>query len=574
MTDRTTYDWSKPEDRFTAIVTRHEQLKVERSPWYAHWADLAEHLKPRSGRFSRSDRNRSSRANYNSILDSTGTRAVRTLASGMQAGASNPGRPWFKLTTQDPELAKFHTVRAWLDLVVERMQRVFARANTYRSLHQNYEQLAIYGTAVNILLPDERNVIHHYPVITGEYALQRDHRGDIVALYREFEQSVGATVRQYGIENVSHSTRNSYLDGHLEGPVAILQAIEPRDDRFPGSGKRDDDSPVPRHMPWSSIHIELSNTDRDRFLRESGYPDFPVLAPRWTVEGQDTYGISPGMEALGDVRQLQHEQLRKGQAIDYKVRPPLQIPTEFKDRDGSMFPGGINYIDPGTTLPYTQVTPHGGIRSAFEVHLDLGDLREDIMDVRERINSTFYADLFLMLVNNDKTMTATEVAERHEEKLLGLGPVLERLHNELLQPLIEQTFVIMNQRGLLPPPPPELQGQQIDVEFVSILAQAQRAIGSNSIDRFLGSVLQLAQTKPDVLDKVNFDEAVSHYGQLLGVPTDLLVDEQEVTVLREARARAQAIQQSVEVNKTASEAARNMSNAGDLTAEEMLRGVV
>lgn len=561
------YDWSQTEDRYRGVLARHQRLKAEQSTWRAHWRDLDEHLKPRSGRFYSTDRNRSSRGDYNSILDNTATRAVRTLASGMQAGASNPSRPWFKLTTADPDLAEFLPVREWLDGVVDRMQRVFARANTYRSLHQIYEQLAVFGTAVNLVLPDEQSVIHHYPVATGEYALQRDHRGNIVTMYREFEMTVSEVVRQFGLDSCSKDTQQAFANGDLDRGVEIVHAIEPRDDRYPEAGQRDPKNPSPKHMPWASIYLESAVQDHTRFLRESGFEEFPVIAPRWIVEGQDVYGVSPGMEALGDVRQLQHEQLRKAQGIDYKVRPPLQVPNELRDRSNSMLPGGVTYVEPGTTLPYNQATPHGGIRTMFETNIDLNDLREDIVDVRGRINSAFYADLFLMIAMSDKNMTATEVAERHEEKLLGIGPVLERLHNEMLQPLIERTFGMMMQRGMLPPPPEEMAGQDIDIEFVSLLAQAQRAIGSNSIDRFVGSVLQVAQVRPDVLDVVNLDKAVSHYGRILGVPTELINDEESVEALRRARAQAQAAREAAEVQKTQSEAARNLSQVPQQQSE-------
>jgi hypothetical protein len=138
------------------------------------------------------------------------------------------------------------------------------------------------------------------------------------------------------------------------------------------------------------------------------------------------------MEALGDVKQLQHGQLRKAQAVDYMVKPPLQIPTAMKNMPLATLPGGAMYVD--------QNHPHGGIRSAFDVKLDVSHQLEDIRDVRERINQTFYVDLFLMLAQAEQggqPITAREVAEKHEEKLLMLGPVLERLHNELLKPKID-----------------------------------------------------------------------------------------------------------------------------------------
>jgi hypothetical protein len=269
------------------------------------------------------------------------------------------------------------------------------------------------------------------------------------------------------------------------------------------------------------------------------------------------------MEALGDIRQLQQEQLRKGQAIDYKTKPPLQVPTSMKDRDVESYPGGMSYYEPGQLLPFDQVTPTGGIRSAFEVNLELDHLLMDIQDVRGRIQRAFYEDLFLMLANagNHSRMTATEVAERHEEKLLMLGPVLERLHNELLQPLIDLTFDEMLRGGLIPPPPEQLYGMDLTVEFVSILAQAQRAIGTNSVDRFMGNIMQIAQVRPDVLDKVNFDKWVDSYSQMLGVDTELLVDDEAVSALRNARGKAQAAEQQAALMQQQARSARDLAAA-------------
>ena len=182
----------------------------------------------------------------------------------------------------------------------------------------------------------------------------------------------------------------------------------------------------------------------------------------------------------------------------------------MKEQDSDFLPGGVSFYDasgPGT-----------GIRTAFEVQLDLSHMMEDIRDVRERVNSSFYADIFLMLANStDMRMTATEVAERHEEKLLMLGPVLERLHNELLQPLIDATFARVIESGIAPPPPEELAGQDLQVEFVSMLAQAQRAISVNAVDRFVANLGSIASFSPNVLDRFDGDAWVEHYSDVLGV---------------------------------------------------------
>lgn len=526
------------------MLGRWAALTAERSSWMTHWKEISDYLLPRSGRFFTTDRNVGTKR-HNNIYDSTGTRALRVLAAGLMAGMTSPARPWFRLTTSDPQLDESAAVKQWLAEVTRIMQMVFAKSNTYLALHASYEELGAFGTASSIVLPDFDNVIHHYPLTTGEYAIATDHRGKVVTLYREYEMTVGQMVSEFGQEKCSTTVRDLFSRGNLEAWVPVIQAIEPRTDR--DSSKRD-----AKNMAWKSCYIEKGSNE-DSYLRESGFKEFPALCPRWAKSGGDIYGNSPAMEALGDIKQLQHEQLRKAQGIDYKTKPPLQVPTSLKSHQLDTLPGGVSYVD--------SVGPQGGIRSAFEVNIDLSHLLNDIQDVRERIKGSFYADLFLMLANDNRSgITATEVAERHEEKLLMLGPVLERLHNEILDPLIEMTFSRMVEANIVPPPPEELQGRELNVEFVSMLAQAQRAVATNSIDRFVGNLGNVAQFKPDVLDKFDADRWADAYADMLGVDPELIVPGDRVALIRKQRAEAQQAAQQAEMMSQGADTAAKLGS--------------
>jgi hypothetical protein len=308
-----------------------------------------------------------------------------------------------------------------------------------------------------------------------------------------------------------------------------------------------------KNMAWRSIYFELGGNG-EQLLRESGFKQFPAVVPRWAVAGGDIYGNSPGMEALGDIKQLQHEQLRKANAIDYKTNPPLQAPTALKNQDVNRLPGGITYMDGGAN--------GAAVTSLFKVDLDLGHLLADIQDCRSRINASFFADMFMMLDNNtNPNMTATEVAERHEEKLLMIGPVLERLSNELLYPLIETTFTHMLEAGLVPPAPPDMQGQSLNVELISMLAQAQRAIGTNGIDRFVASIATVAGFKPEVTDNFDPDAWADVYSDMLGVDPKLIVPPDQVAAIRASRAKAQAAQAQAQAMQQQSQTAKNLAAA-------------
>jgi hypothetical protein len=526
-------------------IRRWGSLKNERASWVTHWKEISSLILPRSGRFFVQDRNKGDRRN-NQIYDSAGTKSLRTLSAGLMSGMTSPARPWFRLGVSDPDLTNSHAVKIWLNQATDLMLQIFERSNVYRSLHSSYEELGAFGTAAIIVLPDFDDVIRMYPLTAGEYCIATDHKGKVDTLYREFQMTASQMLSDFGREAMSLTAQQAVNNGELDQWFTIIHCIEPRRDR--DMGKKDN-----KNMPFASIYYELGSND-GKYLREAGFNKFPALCPRWSTSGGDIYGNSPAMEALGDIKQLQHEQLRKAQAIDYKVRPPLQAPTSMKNNEQNMLPGGVTFVD--------SANPSGGIKTMFEVHLDINDLLMDIQDVRNRINSAFFADIFLLLQNQTSAqMTATEVTILQEEKMLMLGPVLERLQNELLDPLVEITFDAMMTAGILPAPPPELQGKNIAVEFVSMLAQAQKAIATNSIDRFVTALFNVARGAPSVLDNFDMDKWASIYSDALGVDPELLIDPQAVAQTRQQRAQAQQAQQQQQANAQAAQTAQTLSQA-------------
>jgi hypothetical protein len=509
------------------ILQRKGALDLERASWISHWREISEYQQPRLGRYFVTDTNKGVKR-HTSIYDNTPIYASRTLAAGMMSGTTSPARPWFKLGLSDKQLAKVPAVKQWLFDVTRLMLDVFQESNTYRALHQGYEELGLFGTWATIVLPDFENVLHHFPLTIGEYAIGTDYKGRPNTIVREFQMPVASCVEQFGVKNVSQTVKNLYDTNRLDQWVPVIHIIEPNSGR--DLTKRDN-----RNMRFSSHYMESGSQNDSQFLSESGFKRFPALCPRWTVTGGDIYGGSPGMEVLGDVKQLQHSQLRKAQAIDYKVNPPLQVPTAYKDAARSRLPGGVMFVDSSS--------PGGGVRSAFEVNLDMQHLLLDIQDIRQRINQGYYADLFLMLANDTRSgITATEVAERHEEKLLMLGPVLERLHDELLGPMVRLTFDYLLDAGTLPPPPPELQGRELVAEFISTLAQAMRVVSGQSMDRLLGTVGSMAALNPGAVDKIDFDAAIDEYADLYAVNPKIVVPTAVAQQMRAQRQQAQATQ--------------------------------
>jgi hypothetical protein len=540
--------------RRNRYLRRLSDLQNERSNYFGHWQELSEYILPRRGRFLTSKRNDGSKKN-NKIIDSTATMAVRTLAAGMMSGITSPARPWFRLSTPEPEMMEQGEVKQWLFDVEKRMRDIFNRSNLYNALQTIYEELAVFGTGAMLVQEDYNDVIRCYPFTVGEYTLALSDRLEVNTFYREFDITVGQMIEWFGKENCSDGVQAMFRNGHIDKWQTIVQVIEP-------NFLRDTSKKDRFNMPFRSVYFEKGGSG-DKFLAEEGYQEFPVMAPRWHVTGVDIYGRSPGMDALGDVKALQIEQKRKAQGIDKMVNPPMQAPSSLRGQPASVLPGGVTYVDNVTGN-------NGGFRPVYEVNPRLGELQQDIMETQSRIRQTFYADLFQMLsMSNRAQITAREIDERHEEKLLMLGPVLERLHAELLNPLIDRVFNIMLRNKLVPEPPKALQGVEIKVDYISMMAQAQRAIGTASIERVASFVGNLAGAIPTVLDKFDADQAIDEYAEMLGVPPRVVLSDDKVKEIRAQRQQQMAQQQAMQQLGEGAQAAKVLSEA-DTGSENML----
>jgi hypothetical protein len=544
-----------------------QQLENERATFLQHWRDLSDFILPRRARFTVTDANKGDRRNQK-IIDSTATLAARTLRSGMMSGVTSPARPWFRLTTSDPKLSELASVKGWLDEVTRLMSTTFLKSNLYNVLPTVYGDLGVFGSSAMFIEEDVDEVFRCYPFPIGSYFIANDSRLRVRVFMREFQMTVRQLIEKFGYdpgsdeikwERFSTFVKGLYDQGLMEAWVEVTHIVKPNDDYNPNMLES-------KFKPFISCYYERGaggmnasaymNTDNEeRILSEKGYDYFPVLCPRWEVTGEDSYGTEcPGMQALGDIKALQLMQKRKSQAVEKSVNPPMVAPVSLKNQRSSIIAGDITYVD--------TVNDRGGFRPAHEVRPDIQGLLLDIQDHQNRIRRALFEDLFLMLAQSDRrNITAREIDERHEEKLLALGPVLEQLNQDLLDPLIDIAFDFMNKQGLIPEPPRELQAQPLKVEYISIMAQAQKMVGISSIERFLSVAQNMLAARPETGDKIDFDQAIDVYGDIMSIPTGIIRPDEEVEEIREARAEAQAQQAQMEQAQMASQAAKNFAQA-------------
>jgi hypothetical protein len=529
------------------IVTRKSALKNDLSMFLPHFRELNEYIRPRQARLLSTDTKQDRR--NTKIIDNTATMSANTLAAGMMTGITNPVTSWFRMTTNNKDLSENQGINIWLDTVESRMREVFLKSNLYHCLPMFYADLGIYGTAALFVDDDHKDVLRCYTLPIGSYAIANSNRGNVDTLVRWFMLSVKQIVDQFGYENCSEQIKNQYDNKSFDNQYEITHYVSTND--WKEHGKVD-----AKNKAFISVYMESTCND-DKFLRVSGYDYFPCMVARWSLIDGDVYGDSPAMVALPDIKALQLTQKRKIEIIEKIARPPMTAPSSLRNSRASILPGDITYVDVQTGqqgyAPVYQVQPAA-----------LGGLYEDIQACQTRIKRAFFEDLFLMLASaDDRQRTATEIVERKEEKMLVLGSVITRLSEELLNPLVDLAFDKMMARNMFPEPPKELQGAGLQIEYISILSQAQKMVGVNGLDRFINLMGGIANLAPSSLDKWDVDQTIDEYARMMGLPPKIIVSDDNVAKIRQQQQQAQAQQQQ------AAQAQQQAATMKDLSQSEV-----
>jgi hypothetical protein len=242
---------------------------------------------------------------------------------------------------------------------------------------------------------------------------------------------------------------------------------------------------------------------------------------------------APCHDVLADVMMLQEMQRTFLRALHKQVDPPTQSPPGTKMLD--LRPNRVTEV---------QMSRDAAVRPLYEIKPDLRSAYQQILDTRAAINEALYIDLFITTADpSPGARTAYEIAKRHEEKLMMLGPTTERLQSDTLNPALDRTFYIMARQNLLPPPPEELAGADLQIDYISILAQAQKMVALEGVRGVTAFAAELAPLKPEVLDKLNGDQAMDEYSRMIGAPAKMMLSDEEVAQIRNQRAQEQAAMQ-------------------------------
>jgi hypothetical protein len=448
---------------------------------------------------------------------------------------------------------EFKPVKEWLHRVEEILRRIFNESNFDAPVPNVIADMLQFGTGAMTHLEDFEDVARFYSHTIGTYMVGTNSRHEVDTLVRTYDWQVKPIVERFGLDTVSRELKEAWDRGDYDKWFTVINFIEPNQE-FKPRGM------LAKDMPYRSVWYEPGRTEGDagkaeQFLSVSGYHEFPGYVSRWSVTDEDVYGTDcPGMQALGDIKQLQTQERRKGQAIEKMVNPPLGGPASLKNVPITSVPGGMNIYDGGEGRQK--------LEPLYMVNPPLQELRQDMAAVEQRINEAFFVDLFLAISNMEgvQPRNQLDLMQRNEERLLQLGPVLEHLQGELQEPVIERTFNQAERAGILPPPPPDLQGSPLKVKYISTLAMAQKAVATQGIERlsaFAGNLAAAGWT--DALMKLDPGQMIDEYARAIGVPPSITMSDEEVEQRKQIQ--AEAMQAEADVAMAKEQAQTNQANA-------------
>jgi len=531
-------------------------LRSERDTMLPLWRDVSDYLLPRRSRFL-FDQIRRGEEFSSSIIDGTAVRAHRNFAAGLMTQLASPAQRWIRLMARAYDLNEKAGVRLWLEEVVTRFLAVCRGSNWYPQLHTLFGDTGGFGTGAMSIVDHPTRVIQTHALPAGSYLIDVNEYFLVDTLIREVQFTVRQLVRKFGLEQCSTDVQNAWREKLFYGPVRVLHAVSPNDDLDPGQ------LPTGRNKRFRSVWWEEGSNDVEGLLAQGGFDEFPYVVPRWEVKGEDTWGYGPGIDALPDIKQLQTMAKRKAQLVEKKVNPPLQGPSSLKTEPVSLLPAKVNFVDVHQGQQ--------GLQPVHEVDINLSDFNADIEATRQAVREAFYEDLFLVALASDRRqITATEVEEKRDEKMMMLGPAVTRMDPDLFTPGVARVLAIMNRRGMLPPVPPELEGQELEVEQISSLARYQKMAGTAGMERFFWFVGSAAQLNEEAVDIVDFDDTVRRYGEMVGMPEDSLLGPEAVAQRRQQRQQERQAAMAVEAAPKVADAAQRLSDT-DLSNDSALR---
>ena len=514
------------------VIRAWEKGESERGTWKTHWQDVANFMIPDRADYIRVNTPGRKRTQY--IYDGTAVYALQMFASGLHSMLTSPTLRWFELRAEDDAINARQNCLAWMDDTAARMYSIFngPRHNFASQSSELYLDTGSIGTAVMAVLESPRTDVLFSTRHLRECVFEENEEDRVDKLTRRWQYTAKQAYQAWG--TAAGESVLKALENTPERQFWFLHRVSPR-------MKRDPQRADSLHKPFQSVYV--SEADQS-VIGESGFNEFPYLVPRFSKAPGEIYGRGLGMLALPDVRMLNEMAKTILKGAQKVVDPPLQLPD-----DGFMLPirttpGGLIFYRAGTRDLIQPLETKGNIPLGIEM---LNALRTQIM-------RTFCVEWMNMPsdpsdpASSGKGVTATYVLQNRDEKMRLLSPMLARMQSEFLGPLIDRVFAIMWRQSvarrfgpgsLLSPPPPEMSGVPIRVEYVSPIAVAQRTSQIDTLSRLVQMTMQLMQVDPSAARTLDTDAILRLTARDLNAPALALKSPEAVQAQLEQEQQAQ-----------------------------------
>lgn len=518
-----------------------------------NWQELADYFLPRSVRFLVRNVNKTPATNKK-IKDSSVLEAVRDFSSGMMTGATNPAQNWFRIKIQGYDMKYDWQTREWCAAVEDIIRNVFNNSNLYSKLPSTYKQFGVFGLATLALERDEDSIMRSKLLPIGSYRIARNEKGEVDTICRVYMESARNLYNKFGEENVSDAVKTAVDNKRFNEMFEIVHFVEPNKDYLPHSKWA-------KNKKFISVYYEVSGV-QDKFLSVSGFDKFPYIVFEGEATGEDTYPCECcGVNALPDAKQLMSMIVDEGKIIKKITSPQLKGPAELKNK---------KLIDAPAT--FTENNQNGdGLSPIYQIPPQVIVPLENLLEAkRTSIKKQFFNDLFAMILNTaERGRTATEVNELKEEKMVLLSPLLEQVHSALRQ-IMSWIFTECYERGIIPPAPEQIQGANLEIEFVSMLAQAQKAVKISGMERFTTFTINLANAiDPTLVMKLNGSQIIDDYADYVNIPPEHLNSTEEWQKQKEIIKQKEEQAENMQQLKQGSEMIKNVGGV-DAFGGEML----
>lgn len=565
-------DW---EDMRSYLESTLQSMRNWRQPWWQHWGLIAANLLPRRYHWLVTPDNMTKGLPINqNVIDSTPPQALNVCSAGMMDGLCSPTKQWFRVKVPVPGFKPNTEQKRWLNEFQSRIYDVLAGSNYYDSKHQFYEDEIAFGTSPMLIFENRETVINCQVPCAGEYFLANDGANGTGVFAREFTMTVRQIVSFFGpkaIEGTNVADLWNTKGANLDTELIVGHLIEAN---FGANmpGQKSNLGVVPGGYAWRE-YFWLRGQSTPRPLSVRGYHEKPFMASLWVTRSNEPYARGcPGMDGLPDILQLHQMQRRLAEAIDKMVRPPMLADVSMKNEPASIIAGRLTYVP--------NLGKESGMRPAYVVDPKVDHLQKLVEQIQHRVEKWFYNDVFLMISQMEgvQPRNELEIAERRGEKLLRLGPVIER---NLRQDAIGLTRIvsIMNRRGLIPAKPASMKGLPIAIKFTSKLALIQQAVETGAMERTISMASRMEGVLPGTLDNIDKDAFIIDYGDKLGFPADDWADDAVIKQTRAARAQAQqaalAAHTAQNVAPAVAGAAKDLSDTdtgGGISALQLMTG--